>query len=147
MSLINAADTAETGLTNAMTLHAWLSEMFQARKSNDHRTGKKTAQEFSYLVRSFGDSPRRCMDPADYVYGVLGVFQFKIPRMNDPNAVWQYFLSELEKYLETTGMKNDKFSGKRITGISDNAYRTDLWKAKDMADVYKDDLLELAFVS
>lgn len=85
------------------------------------------------------------MDPADYVYGVLGVFQFKIPRMNDPNAVWHYFLSELDNYMETTGMKNDKFSGKRITGINDNAYRIDLRKAKDMADVYKDDLLEMTF--
>ncbi|KAJ8652575.1 hypothetical protein O0I10_011780 [Lichtheimia ornata] len=136
---------SETGLTNAMTLHAWFTEILHARKSNEHRTGKKRAQEFSYLVSSFSDSPRRCMDPADYVYGVLGVFQFKIPRMNDPNAVWHYFLSELDNYMETTGMKNDKFSGKRITGINDNAYRIDLRKAKDMADVYKDDLLEMTF--
>lgn len=41
-------------------------------------------------------SKRRCYDPADYVYGVLGMMQIKIPRMNDPNAVWWYLLSKLD---------------------------------------------------
>lgn len=76
------------------------------------------------------------MDPVDYVYGVLGMFHFKIPRMNDPNMVWQLFLSELDNYM--MDFKDKKFSWGRITGISDNAYQIDLLKAANMADVYND---------
>ena len=76
------------------------------------------------------------MDPVDYVYGVLGMFQFKIPRMTDPNTVWKLFLSELDVYMED--FKNKKFSWGRITGISDSAYQIDVLKARNMADLFKD---------
>ncbi|KAI7878253.1 hypothetical protein K492DRAFT_196988 [Lichtheimia hyalospora FSU 10163] len=129
---------SEAGLMSAITLDTWLDEIFHSRRSNKLRIEKKSAEKFCYLIASLGGSPRRCMDPVDYVYGVLGIFQFKIPRMTDPNAVWQCFLSELDNYMEMSGIKNDKIYG---TTISDRAYRIDLRKATDMTDVYKDYLL------
>lgn len=48
-----------------------------------------------------------------------------------------FFLSELDNYMETTGIKNEVLgTGERITGISDRAYRIDLQKATDMSDVF-----------
>lgn len=117
---------------------AFMFEMYQARTFNKHRTEKKSPSRFLFLIRSLALSDRRCVDPVDYVYGVLGMFQLKIPRMNDPNAVWQRFLSELEKYVED--MKNDKFEhdGRKykISAAHDRAYRIDLREAENMSDVY-----------
>lgn len=91
------------------------------------------------MLSTLGDSERRCYDPVDYVYGVLGIFQFKVPRMTDPKAVWQRFLVELDHYMEATGIKGESFGGAggRITGFCDHAYHVDLRKAKKMADVYR----------
>lgn len=88
---------------------------------------------FFGLLASLSESPRRCMDPVDYVYGVLGIFQIKIPRMSDPDTVWQLFLSELENY-----MKDLQHNPKGIPVINDHAFQINLRKAKNMADIYKD---------
>lgn len=115
-----------------------MSEIYQARTFNKHRIEEKTPPRYVFLMTSLAGSRRRCMDPVDYVYGVLGMFQFKIPRMSDPNAVWQRFLSELEKYTEP--MMNDKFELEghkyKLTAFDDRAYLKDLREAKDMSDVY-----------
>lgn len=81
------------------------------------------------------------MDPVDYVYGLLGMFQIKIPRLSDPNEVWQTFLSELDDYMED--MKNEQVLSEdnnkgKLVGINDDAKQVDLRKARNMADVYKD---------
>lgn len=81
------------------------------------------------------------MDPADYVYGVLGIFQIKIPRMSDPSAVWQLFLSKFDDYM--VKMKNKQVGREgTITGISERACQVNLLKAKDMSNVYAN-LLEM----
>lgn len=95
------------------------------------------AEQLYSLIMSWSESSRRSYFPEDYVYGVLGVFQINIPRMRDPNAVWQHFLYELDNYMETTDIKNETFLGKRIIGLSDRAYEFDLRKARDMVDVYQ----------
>lgn len=79
------------------------------------------------------------MDPVDYVYGVLGILQIKMPRMTDPDQVWKRFLSELDNYMEMEKMKEGiHHSGKRlIFKICDDAYKVDLQKVKDMTFVYK----------
>lgn len=80
------------------------------------------------------------MDPVDYVYGLLGIFQIRIPRMSDPNEVWMTFLFEMDNYMED--MKNeevlsvDNEKGK-LVGIKDDAKQVDLRKARQIADVYK----------
>ncbi|KAJ8654564.1 hypothetical protein O0I10_009746 [Lichtheimia ornata] len=122
---------------NVRTVLHWLFDIFRARRSNNQRIkNKKNARIFYFLICSLGKSTRRCMDPVDYVYGVLGMFHFKIPRMTDPNTVWQLFLAELDNYM--MDFKDKKFSWGRITGISDNAYQIDVLKAKNMADLYND---------
>lgn len=72
------------------------------------------------MVKTFGVSNRRCMDPADYVYGVLGVLRMYVPRKTDPDEVWKLFLERLSSYIS----------------ISNHAKRFDLATARNMADVY-----------
>lgn len=78
------------------------------------------------------------MDPVDYVYGVLGMLQLKIPRMSDPNAVWQRLMSELEKYIEAMEDNQIEVNGVhcKVIGFDDRAYLVDLREAVAMSDVY-----------
>ncbi|KAI7887236.1 hypothetical protein K492DRAFT_173569 [Lichtheimia hyalospora FSU 10163] len=81
------------------------------------------------------------MDPVDYVYGVLGMFNIKIPRMTEPKAVWQRFLSELENYMDMAGLKNKLIhvagnSSAKIIGINEPIYKIDLQKVECIGDVY-----------
>ncbi|CDH58126.1 predicted protein [Lichtheimia corymbifera JMRC:FSU:9682] len=129
--LVAETDTTNRFATNTITVDD-LVDRFQVAAFRIMEIG-------IFLGDDNSDSQRRCYDPVDYVYGVLGIFQFKIPRMTDPNAVWRRFLIELDHYMETTGIKNESFGGAggRITGFCDHAYHVDLRKAKKMADVYR----------
>lgn len=93
------------------------------------------------LLFMFAQSSRRCMDPTDYVYGVLGLLQMDIPRMNDPHAVWTYFLSQVEDLVASSSHDHHHrhhCSGIHTTTItlSERAKKFDLSKADNMADVY-----------
>ncbi|KAI7874550.1 hypothetical protein K492DRAFT_199873 [Lichtheimia hyalospora FSU 10163] len=81
-------------------LVCWFSEIFYARAFNEHVAEKTPAYRFCTLINSLNGSPRRCMDPVDYVYGLLGILQIKIPRMTDPKKLWQRFLFELDDYMD-----------------------------------------------
>ena len=83
------------------------------------------------------------MDPVDYVYGVLGVSNIKMPRMADPKAVWQRFLSELDKYMDMEGLKNKliqvtRHDGAKIIRVKKSTYEIDLQEVECMGDVYVD---------
>ncbi|KAI7887137.1 hypothetical protein K492DRAFT_221180 [Lichtheimia hyalospora FSU 10163] len=102
--------------------------------------------------KTLGDSTRRCMDPVDYVYGVLGMLNIKIPRMTDPKAVWQRFLSELDNYMDMADIKNKLFyasesNSAKIIGIQESAYDIDLQEVGCMGDVYNDvlDVQQISF--
>lgn len=69
------------------------------------------------------------MDPVDYVYGMFGICPLDIPRMADPNAVWQLFLSKLENLLANDNIQS-------TMKISDRARHFDLATAQNMADAY-----------
>ncbi|KAJ8654552.1 hypothetical protein O0I10_009734 [Lichtheimia ornata] len=129
--LVAETDTTKQFATNTITVDDLVSR-FQAAAFHIMEIGVFSGADNS-------DSERRCYDPVDYVYGVLGIFQFKVPRMTDPKAVWQRFLVELDHYMEATGIKGESFGGAggRITGFCDHAYHVDLRKAKKMADVYR----------
>ncbi|CDH48368.1 predicted protein [Lichtheimia corymbifera JMRC:FSU:9682] len=117
-----------------VTTRDWYQETYYARVYNKNRIQVEIKWlNLSSLLRTWGNSPRRCMDPVDYVYGVLGILQFEIPRMDDPDAVWKLFLSEMDKHL---GSVHERFPLTRR--ISDRAYQVDLRKAQDMRDVYRD---------
>lgn len=75
-------------------------------------------------IRYLTTSSRKCMKPEDYVYGVLGVFRFKLPRGIEPNKLWQLFVSRVEA-IEVASLVNA------------NAREFDLLTARDMADVYQ----------
>ncbi|CDH58175.1 predicted protein [Lichtheimia corymbifera JMRC:FSU:9682] len=135
-----ADDTEEPKYNNSFVdkNFDFMLEIYHARTFNKHRIGKKSPSSFAFLIGTLGASDRRCMDPVDYVYGVLGMFQFKIPRMNDPTAVWQRFVAELEKYIEDMRggrfeIADDKY---QITAFNDRAYQIDLREAENMSDVY-----------
>lgn len=78
-------------------------------------------------IGTFKTSSRRCMNPEDYVYGVLGVLQFKLPRGIEPNELWQLFVSQVEEVF------------KELRGVSfgRRAREFDLLTARNMADVYQ----------
>ncbi|KAI7875155.1 hypothetical protein K492DRAFT_173718 [Lichtheimia hyalospora FSU 10163] len=81
------------------------------------------------------------MDPVDYVYGVLGMLNIKIPRMTEPKAVWQIFLSELDKHMETAGIKNQliymgRYGYIKIIGV-DRSDEIDLHEVESMGHVYR----------
>ncbi|KAI7874564.1 hypothetical protein K492DRAFT_222136 [Lichtheimia hyalospora FSU 10163] len=90
-------------------LFDWLAEISYARAFKKHGVEMTPTYQFFTLIRSLSKSPRRCMDPVDYVYGVLGILQIKIPRMTDPQKVWQHFLYELDDYMDMAGFKNKVF--------------------------------------
>ncbi|KAI7878003.1 hypothetical protein K492DRAFT_197215 [Lichtheimia hyalospora FSU 10163] len=120
--------------------NAWMEEISQARLFNKQDFKKNHALQFDTFLFTLRRSPRRCMDPVDYVYGVLGMFNIRIPRMTDPEAVWQCFLSELDKYMDMADIKNEIFhlsgGSYKITGIHESAYKIDLQEVKCMGDVY-----------
>ena len=120
---------------------AWMMEISQTRDFSKHDVKKNHAYQFLFLLSSLGESTRRCMDPVDYVYGVLGILNVKIPRMTDPKAVWQRFLSELDNYMDMTDIKSAVFymdgsDGVKVIGIQESAYEIDLQKAECMRYVY-----------
>lgn len=93
-------------------------------------------RELYTLFYILGKSSRRCMDPVDYVYGVLGVLQLDIPRTTDTDTVWQHFLSQLEKLI--VRIKSPLNPKKRSnTTIDARAWNVDLKTAQSMADVYR----------
>lgn len=65
---------------------------------------------------------------------VCSMCPLDIPRMTDPNAVWQLFLSKLENLLAQDDIG-------RTMRISDRARHFDLATAQNMAEVYQE-LLE-----
>lgn len=99
-----------------------------------------TPMDLLELFESFAVSPRLCMDPVDYVYGVLGIFQFDIPRINDPDLVWQLFLTELENYLaDPKRVKISDAYERALASVftGDQARQCNLLSATNMGQVYQ----------
>lgn len=61
------------------------------------------------------------MKPEDYVYGVLGVLQFKLPRGIEPNELWQLFVSQVDEALKDSG----------FAGVGPHAREFNLLAARD----------------
>ncbi|KAI7874565.1 hypothetical protein K492DRAFT_183774 [Lichtheimia hyalospora FSU 10163] len=119
----------------------WMLEIFYSRDLEKRGVEMMSAYQFCNLISSLKGSPRRCMDTVDYVYGILGMLQIKIPRMADPKKVWQRFLSEIDGYMDSAGIKNEVFknpagSKVKIIGIRKYAYRIDLTTVDCLGDVY-----------
>lgn len=98
-----------------------------ARECNDYRISG-SEHRFGKIMYSLMNSTRRCYDPVDYVYGVLGMMEIQIPRMVDPYAVWRHFLAELDKYAP-------RFN--RAEQCIDRAQGIDIREAKTIGDVYE----------
>lgn len=99
-----------------------------------------TPMDLLELFESFAASPRQCMDPVDYVYGVLGIFQFDIPRMDDSDQVWQFFMKALEHYLaDPKRVKiSDAYEEALVSVFTGNqAHECSLVNATNMGDVYQ----------
>ncbi|CDS10429.1 hypothetical protein LRAMOSA03105 [Lichtheimia ramosa] len=75
----------------------------------------------------FKTSSRRCTKPEDYVYGVLGVFQFELPRGIKHNELWQLFISKVENASKHC----------QWIQVSPHAREFDLLTAQDMAHVFQ----------
>lgn len=112
-------------------LRSWMDEITQARDLTKRRLTQVNTLGFVDLIHSLGFSKRQCMDPADYVYGVLGMLQIKIPRLKNHNVVWTRFLYELENFVNTL----PEIPLASIV-ISESAHSLDICEAKTMSDVY-----------
>lgn len=113
----------------AVAVKKALWDMEDTRKFTFDGKAKKSDFDVYALFRSLHQSPRRCMDRVDYVYGVLGILRFKIPRERDPDEVWQLFLHALTNYM-----------GDSTRGVEffDRAVKFDLLKAESLGDVYSE---------
>ncbi|CDS12575.1 hypothetical protein LRAMOSA04769 [Lichtheimia ramosa] len=123
-------------IQDAKRVKEWLDHIIKAKLLYNGLVSNRCIflSPVSVLV-SLIQSTRQCMDPVDYVYGVIGIFQIKMPRMKDPNAVWQLFLSKLQDSLNRSDRRD--CPGYTIR-ISDRAHQVDLLKVENMADVYED---------
>lgn len=113
-----------------------IKEISESREIISHVRASSTgicAIQLKWLFELFSSSSRQCMDPVDYVYGVLGIFEFHIPRMTDPQEVWMHFLREIDHHL-ANNLQQRKFMYK-VSG--DHACQLDLLAAKTMGDVYR----------
>ncbi|KAJ8652885.1 hypothetical protein O0I10_011485 [Lichtheimia ornata] len=111
-------------LPNAFAIHG---EVLFTRGTNSWRI---SADGLYALFLSFKQSSRQCMEPVDYVYGILGILRLDIPRMNDHHQVWKLFLSKLDTLMIDLNCTKWK--------ISNDAHQVDLLAVENMADVYKD---------
>ncbi|KAI7876077.1 hypothetical protein K492DRAFT_198712 [Lichtheimia hyalospora FSU 10163] len=143
-TFINATDImVHLSLKGCRFLLDWMAETNHARAFNKQHCDKnERANQFGALFYSLYSSTRRCMDPVDYVYGILGMLKIKIPRMTDPEAVWHRFLFELDNYMDMMGTKTAVFrfsngSKSRISVNKESAHEIVLQEATCMADVYK----------
>lgn len=108
----------------ATEVHLDFEDIGCARSSINYRiSGNK--RDFAIIIASLMYSTRRCYDPADYVYGVLGMMRIKIPRMSDPNAVWWHLLSKLDDLVPLGSRR-----------WIDRAHEIDLRKVQTLGDVF-----------
>ncbi|KAI7873963.1 hypothetical protein K492DRAFT_200340 [Lichtheimia hyalospora FSU 10163] len=130
-----------------------LMEMNRSRQACEaFRAERISFWTLNHLFQAFARSSRKCTNSVDYVYGVLGVLQFNIPRMSDPKQVWQYFLVALDDFI--TDIKRRSMIDQRdelFAAIRLNQARRDfdLQAAECMSDVYKElldiDMLTVMF--
>ncbi|KAI7884210.1 hypothetical protein K492DRAFT_204891 [Lichtheimia hyalospora FSU 10163] len=95
-------------------------------------SGDNPTEWLVFLLCRLRKSSRRCMVPIDYVYGVLGVFQFSIPRMADTNAIWENFLSEIDNLLTS----DDYMVQSTPIRVTSHARQLDLKAANNLGDMY-----------
>ncbi|KAJ8652918.1 hypothetical protein O0I10_011452 [Lichtheimia ornata] len=106
----------------------YLSGIEDARRAGKGRF-RSNWGSFYHMIYSLSDSTRRCYDPCDYVYGVLGMLQIKIPRMEDPNEVWRCLLNELDRHPVDITFAPVK--------CIDRADEIDLLKVRAIGEVYR----------
>ncbi|KAI9316521.1 hypothetical protein BX666DRAFT_1951516 [Dichotomocladium elegans] len=49
------------------------------------------------ILNLFATSQRKALYPVDYVYGVLGVLDIDIPRLEDPKEIWEIFSNKIRE--------------------------------------------------
>lgn len=92
--------------------------------------------EISEIFVSLAGSSRTCLDPLDYVYGILGLLDIHIPRTDNADTLWRTFLSKLKDHL--TQMVNDiKEDDVNVSfTLSESACDIKLAHAENVSEVY-----------
>ncbi|KAI7887153.1 hypothetical protein K492DRAFT_233032 [Lichtheimia hyalospora FSU 10163] len=110
---------------------------------NDELSMVSRLDQIQDVFDSLSGSPRTCMDPLDYVYGILGLLNLDIPRIDNADGLWAIFLSKLEERL--TQMVNDITEDVNVSfTLSKSARDIKLIEAKHVSEVYNG-LLTLEF--
>lgn len=92
--------------------------------------------EISEIFVSLAGSSRTCLDPLDYVYGILGLLDIHIPRTDNADTLWRTFLSKLKDHL--TQMVNDiKEDDVNVSfTLSESACDIKLAHAENVSEIY-----------
>ncbi|KAI9317418.1 hypothetical protein BX666DRAFT_1618979 [Dichotomocladium elegans] len=73
---------------------------------------------YPYLLLALSLTKRKCGKKQDYVFGVLGILDIRIPYSNDPKVVWKTFLREMEKRLPKQSELPWEFDLARATNLA-----------------------------
>lgn len=84
----------------------------------------------------FAESTRTCTDPVDFVYGVIGLLDIGLPRMNNANEVWRAFQ---RKFRDMRVQQLDL----HFYAICKSAAPFDLSQADSMKTVYSSFIREM----
>ncbi|KAI7875870.1 hypothetical protein K492DRAFT_220602 [Lichtheimia hyalospora FSU 10163] len=84
------------------------------------------------VFEALESSSRVCAFPVDYVYGVIGMLELDVPRLDHPQDVWKAFLHELRKLLARLTEQDEGCMWAKVA--KDETF--DLAKAKNLGHVY-----------
>lgn len=88
-------------------------------------------------------SKRSCYFAVDYVYGILGVLGFDIPRQENPDVAWKHFIAYLDHIVHQTYQGVDmSLHDNSSIHVSEKARQFSLTEAKNLGQVF-DTLLEV----
>ena len=84
------------------------------------------------VFEALESSSRVCAFPVDYVYGVIGMLELDVPRLDHPQDVWKAFLHELRKLLARLTEQDEGCMWAKV--VKDETF--DLANAKNLGHVY-----------
>ncbi|KAI7874282.1 hypothetical protein K492DRAFT_42987 [Lichtheimia hyalospora FSU 10163] len=117
---------------------------FHGRNIEESNGPNYRYDRFCRIFQSF-DCKRSCYIAQDYVYGVLGILGWDIPRMDDMKNLWERFLSTLQHFSEYLLLQylhgHEHFKKTLHVNISEGARLFALSDACYMADIYRLKLL------
>ncbi|KAJ8651928.1 hypothetical protein O0I10_012499 [Lichtheimia ornata] len=97
---------------------------------NNHRS--RVLPRLRNVFEALASSSRVCAVSVDYVYGVIGMLELDVPRLDHPQDVWKAFLSELRRLLAHLTEQDQGCMWAKV--VKDETF--DLANAENLGHVY-----------